>query len=116
MSDHQMNNPIREGKTRANVRPYDGSPRPKPPVAPPPMRKRKPEPIDFGNWSPIDSAPYGKKMFLVIGVFRDRNYITDQYAVWRTEGSDEFTRWPHQYPPTHWHPLPDITGLEELLK
>lgn len=33
-----------------------------------------------------------------------RPYTTDPYYVWR-EG-DGFARWPHSFPPTHWHPFP----------
>lgn len=31
-------------------------------------------------------------------------YTTDPWAVWADEGS--FVRWPHNFKPTHWMPLP----------
>lgn len=63
-------------------------------------------------WQPIETAPKdGRQMFVVqgfnvtnqnVGV---RNYTTDPYCVWpgKTGG---WLRWPHEFPPTHWMPLP----------
>jgi hypothetical protein len=67
------------------------------------------------NWLPIESHPKGHKMFAVIG--KDVNikpgkmdgvhYTTDPYYVfWREK--EGFVRWPHPFPPTHWHPMPEF--------
>lgn len=60
----------------------------------------------FGTWYPIETAPKdGKTMFVVIGFgVRGGTYNTDPYAVWK-EG-EKFVRWPHDFEPTHWTPLP----------
>lgn len=65
-----------------------------------------------GGWLPIETAPVGRKMFVVIGVTSGngftggRPYTTDPYCVWQPE-KGEFSRWPHNWPPTHWQPLPN---------
>lgn len=48
-------------------------------------------------------------MFVVkaFGV-RGGTYNTDPYCVWR-EGKG-FARWPHEFDPTHWMPLPAAPG------
>ena len=59
------------------------------------------------TWLPIETAPTNRKMFAVIANTLTPNgnpYTTDPYYVWR-EG-DGFARWPHPFPPTHWHPMP----------
>jgi hypothetical protein len=66
------------------------------------------------NWQPIETAPQERKpfeMFAVIAkdVVVTSNgvpYTTDPYYVWRD--SDGFGRWPHPFPPTHWHPMPQF--------
>lgn len=64
------------------------------------------------GWQPIDTAPSGETtMFLVIGITQGnvftggRPYTTDTYCVWQNS-KGEFSRWPHNWPPTHWMPLP----------
>jgi len=63
-------------------------------------------------WRPIETAPTDTKtMFVVIalgvkpvGTFP---YDSDPYCVWHHDGV--FVRWPHDFPPTHWLPLPPKT-------
>lgn len=65
------------------------------------------------NWLPIETAPKDRKpfeMFAVIAkdVVVTSNgvpYTTDPYYVWRNNDGT-FARWPHPFPPTHWHPMP----------
>lgn len=60
-------------------------------------------------WLPIESAPTfpDKRSFIVIGYFKDRNYLTDPWSVFR-DAENNFVRWPHSSPPTHWQPLPPL--------
>jgi hypothetical protein len=67
------------------------------------------------KWQPIETAPTYKKpskMFAVIAkdvvvTSNGAPYTTDAYYVWR-EINGEFARWPHPFPPTHWHPMPSF--------
>jgi hypothetical protein len=34
-------------------------------------------------------------------------YTSDPYYVFWRE-SEGFARWPHSFPPTHWHPMPEF--------
>ena len=71
------------------------------------------------NWQPIETAPIHRKpheMFAVIAkdvlVTSNGNpYTTDPYYVWK--GADGFSRWPHDFPPTHWHPMPTFENSEK---
>ena len=66
------------------------------------------------NWLPINTAPSGRepwRMFTVIAINvkpteTSPPYTSDPYCVWR-EKDGSFARWPHNYPPTHWAPVPD---------
>lgn len=61
------------------------------------------------EWQPIETAPVGKTMILVIGITRDdgKPYVSDPYCVWQPSPG-KFTRWPHDFfEPTHWMPLPE---------
>lgn len=61
------------------------------------------------EWRDIESAPIGREMFVVRGFsvegVASGLYTTDPYCVWRD--GDTFARWPHQFPPTHWMPIPE---------
>jgi hypothetical protein len=62
------------------------------------------------NWLPIEGAPVGKEMFVVCAInvsngFVGGNYTSDPWCVWQYEPG-EFMRWPHNFPPTHYLPLP----------
>jgi len=65
------------------------------------------------NWQPIETAPIRSipnKMFAVIAKTTtpvNDPYITDPYYVWR-EADGSFSRWPHSFMPTHWHPMPQF--------
>lgn len=71
----------------------------------------------MNKWRPIFSAPYDETrvMFVVRAIDAQLPngciYTTDPYCVWRTDDGG-FARWPHSFPPTHWLPLPGITGQE----
>lgn len=64
------------------------------------------------NWLPIETAPKDTSiMFAVIAkdVVVTSNgvpYTTDPYYVFWREPESRFVRWPHPFPPTHWHPMP----------
>ena len=67
------------------------------------------------EWKPIESAPVAnnKKMFVVIAIDAkipdlEKKYTSDPYCVWRGKNG-EFVRWPHDFQPTHWCELPEIT-------
>jgi hypothetical protein len=64
------------------------------------------------NWQPIDTAPRGTREMFVVRAFDvcngftgERRYTSDPYCVWRDD-KDDFARWPHNFAPTHWLPLP----------
>lgn len=67
------------------------------------------------NWLPIETAPgqcKPSKMFAVIAntiTPQGIPYTTDPYYVWRVVNG--FVRWPHPFPPTHWHPMPEFDKL-----
>ena len=66
------------------------------------------------EWLPIETAPNeceGRGMF-VVRAFDVQNgftggfpYTSDPWCVWRCLDGG-FARWPHNFPPTHWMPLP----------
>jgi hypothetical protein len=59
-------------------------------------------------WQPIETAPNAEQrdMFVVRAFNVSRwNYTSDAYCVWR-DIHGGFARWPHQFAPTHWMPLP----------
>jgi len=64
------------------------------------------------GYQTIETAPIGKTMFVAIGVTEgngftgDKPYTTDPYCV-RQEQEGIFSRWPHNWGPTHWAPLPE---------
>ena len=70
------------------------------------------------RWQPIETAPKERnpfEMFAVIAkdVMVTENgapYTTDPYYVSRED--DGFARWPHPFPPTHWHPMPQFEDKE----
>ena len=67
------------------------------------------------NWQPIEIAPRSRKardpMFAVIAkdapLPSNPNILhtTDPYYVF-PDNQGGFARWPHSFPPTHWHPMP----------
>ena len=66
------------------------------------------------KWLPIETAPTkdeGRGMF-VVRAFNVANgftgglpYTSDPWCVWRCLDGG-FARWPHNFAPTHWMPLP----------
>jgi hypothetical protein len=71
-------------------------------------------PVQVEPWQPIETAPKSQLdgMFVVrgfrvsTGLSAGHTYTTDPYCVWRDDGDGSFARWPHQFAPTHWMPLP----------
>ena len=64
------------------------------------------------NWKPIETVPKEiKQMFVVIAFdvkpFPHSNalYTSDPWCVFMGL-NNEFIRWPHDFKPTHWIPLP----------
>lgn len=56
---------------------------------------------------------HSRKMFLAIAKdvvpfdgYNGAPYTTDPYCVW-WEGNDQYARWPHQFPPTHFMLIPE---------
>lgn len=72
-------------------------------------------PITDG-WRPIEEAPKCKAMFVAIAIDAKlptgQKYTSDPWVVW-TDGTG-FARWPHDFQPTHFMPLPcpRATGVE----
>jgi hypothetical protein len=66
------------------------------------------------TWQPIETAPKDRTQFKMFAVIAKDvivspggvPYTTDPYYVWRD--GDGFARWPHSFPPTHWHPMPEF--------
>lgn len=56
-------------------------------------------------WRPIESAPRTRHPMFVVRAFSGNGYSSDPWCVWR-ESDGGFARWPHDFPPTHWMPLP----------
>lgn len=55
------------------------------------------------RWKRVEEElPESRKLVLLVSVRPD--YTTDYYCGWVSRG--EWVRWPHQFPPTHWQPLP----------
>jgi len=68
---------------------------------------------ETGGWLPISTAPKERKpysWFVVIAmdvtIGNTYHYTTDPCCVWRKH-SGELARWPWDFAPTHWMPLPD---------
>lgn len=69
------------------------------------------------NWLPINTAPKDRsehKMFAVIAkdvvTPSGQLYTTDPYYVWAETQESVYTRWPHPFSPTHWHPMPKFAN------
>jgi hypothetical protein len=66
----------------------------------------------MAQWQDIATAPKdGTREMFVVKAFNVCNgftggkpYTSDPWCVWR-ESDGSFSRWPHHFPPTHWHPL-----------
>ena len=69
------------------------------------------------GWQPIETAPKAHVMIVVIAIRVDaggvRYYNSDPYCVWWGVASGSWMRWPHQFQPTHWCPLPDVDARDE---
>jgi hypothetical protein len=69
-------------------------------------------PAPTSQWQDIATAPKdGTREMFVVKAFNVCNgftggkpYTSDPWCVWR-ESDGSFSRWPHHFPPTHWHPL-----------
>ena len=72
--------------------------------------RNKQEHLYTTNWQPIETALKDKVMVAIIGVTSGnvftggRPYTTDPYCGWFQDG--KWQRWPHNWNPTHWMPLP----------
>lgn len=61
----------------------------------------------MSEWQPIETAPpYGAQV-LLIGKYPTGNGWSDVYHGWRNAGGSNWDRWPHNFKPTHWMPLPE---------
>lgn len=67
------------------------------------------------KWEKLDNLPNefckgSKKMFVVKGIdvklTSGQSYTTDPYCVW-VQPNGTLARWPHQFEPTHFCPLPE---------
>jgi hypothetical protein len=69
-------------------------------------------PAPTSQWQDIATAPKdGTREMFVVKAFNVSNgftggkpYTSDPWCVWR-ESDGSFSRWPHHFQPTHWHPL-----------
>lgn len=79
------------------------------------------------KWKPIETLPgnIGRTMFVVIAIdvrFDHGSpliYTSDPWCVWATRSTSDltkidFNRWPHNFQPTHWHPLPTQYEVEKI--
>lgn len=62
-------------------------------------------------WLPIETAPQKSKRMFVVKAFNQKtstghSHNSDPYCVWRNDDGS-FARWPHDFKPTHWLPLPE---------
>lgn len=63
-------------------------------------------------WQPIDTAPKGRdaegrmQYVLLVGQYPMTPGFSDVYQCWWNETHQEWERWPHDFPPTHWMPGP----------
>lgn len=62
------------------------------------------------QWMPIDTLPAGSFFVLLRANKRGDgiSYITDPYCGWKNKDG-RYVRWPHDFPPTHWMPIPELT-------
>lgn len=58
------------------------------------------------RWRGIKSAPGFRVPVLLIGRYPTGNGWSDIYHGWRNAGGSNWARWPHDFKPTHWMPLP----------
>ena len=60
-------------------------------------------------WMPIATAPQTGGMLVCCNRTPScDHYKSDIYHAWRDqERASGWARWPHDFPPTHWHPLPN---------
>ena len=63
------------------------------------------------GWKPIEIAPPDRQMVMLIARYPTGTDWTDIYNGWRNSDGD-WTRWPHNFPPTHWMPLPSPPAPE----
>lgn len=64
----------------------------------------------MSEWHPIETAPSSRRVMFVVRAFNAELkpgtlYTSDPYCVWSENG--KFVRWPHEFEPTHWTPLPE---------
>jgi hypothetical protein len=58
------------------------------------------------GWRTIDSAPPYRVPVLLIGRYPTGTSWSDIYHGWRNAGGSNWERWPHDFRPSHWMPLP----------
>jgi len=58
------------------------------------------------GWREIESAPGFRVPVLLIGRYPTGNGWSDIYHGWRNAGGSNWDRWPHDFKPTHYQPLP----------
>jgi hypothetical protein len=63
------------------------------------------------KWHPIETAPgvwnSDIKFAVIAKSIREFPFTTHPYYVCRNRYG-EFVGWPHTFPPTHWHPMPEF--------
>lgn len=64
-------------------------------------------------WQPIETAPVGRrKVILLISNKGPKGYVTDPWTGW-IDAEGGVARWPHNFPPTHWMEIPQLTETSD---
>ena len=77
-----------------------------------PLYASPPAPNNPDGWQPIETAPTDRQMVMLIARYPTGTDWTDIHNGWRNSDGD-WTRWTHNFPPTHWMPLPSPPALED---
>jgi Lar family restriction alleviation protein len=67
---------------------------------------RAPSALPVRGWRDIATAPPYRVPVLLIAQYPTKTGWTDIYHGWRNAGGSNWERWPHDFQPTHWIPLP----------
>jgi hypothetical protein len=67
---------------------------------------RAPSALPVSGWRDIATAPPYRVPVLLIAPYPTKTGWTDIYYGWRNAGGSNWDRWPHDFRPTHWMPLP----------
>ena len=63
------------------------------------------------GWQPIETAPTDRHMVMLIARYPISTVWSDIQNGWRNSDGD-WVRWRHNFPPTHWMPIPALPAPE----